>query len=484
METLTSTKATGLLVLLLVWTWCPTSRGVIPEHLVEDLPGQPAVKFRQYAGYIDVGEPNSKHLFYWFVEADHPRQASLPLAFWFNGGPGCSSVGDGLLTELGPFRVSSSGSLTVNRHSWNRAANVVFVESPVAVGFSYSSNGSDYASFGDGQTAADAYSFLVNWFKSYPEYSQNDMYIVGESYGGHYVPQLVQQVVQHQHPSSTDGNSMNLKGFAVGNGWSDAYYDNRGSIEYFHSHSLISDETFQALMENCDFAHEFPIDVPNTSALCNNATLVLYTVDLSGLNVYNIYGPSCNLPFYNVSAIQGRMNQKIPSYPASAAIDPCLDYVTPYLNNVAVKQALHVPTTIEWTECSNIVFNKYKVSDILSSMIPVYQQLLQSGLRIMVYSGDFDGRVPTTGTRAWISQLGLQVTKPWYPWVHGGPRESTTGGGQVSGYAQIYEKNFTFATVRAAGHLVPADQPKRSLALFRSFLKGEPLQAFVYPARP
>lgn len=47
-------------------------------------------------------------------------------------------------------------------------------------------------------------------------------------------------------------------------------------------------------------------------------------------------------------------------------------------------------------------------------------------------SGDFDGRVPTTGTRAWISQLGIQVKKPWYPWVHGGPRESNTGGGQVS----------------------------------------------------
>lgn len=56
---------------------------VIPEHLVTDLPGQPAVKFRQYAGYIDVG---NKHLFYWFVEADHPRASSLPITFWFNGG--------------------------------------------------------------------------------------------------------------------------------------------------------------------------------------------------------------------------------------------------------------------------------------------------------------------------------------------------------------------------------------------------------------
>jgi hypothetical protein len=35
-------------------------------------------------------------------------------------GPGCSSVGDGLLSELGPFRVSSSENLTLNPHSWNK----------------------------------------------------------------------------------------------------------------------------------------------------------------------------------------------------------------------------------------------------------------------------------------------------------------------------------------------------------------------------
>lgn len=46
-------------------------------------------------------------------------------------------------------------------------------------------------------------------------------------------------------------------------------------------------------------------------------------------------------------------------------------------------------------------------------------------------SGDFDGRVPTTGTREWINQLGLTIKKPWYPWVHTGSRESKTGGGQV-----------------------------------------------------
>jgi carboxypeptidase C (cathepsin A) len=32
--------------------------------------------------------------------------------------------------------------------------------------------------------ALDAYQFLVNWSKSYPEYNNNELYIIGESYGG------------------------------------------------------------------------------------------------------------------------------------------------------------------------------------------------------------------------------------------------------------------------------------------------------------
>jgi serine carboxypeptidase-like clade 2 len=32
--------------------------------------------------------------------------------------------------------------------------------------------------------AEDAYSFLVNWFKRFPQYKGRDFYISGESYAG------------------------------------------------------------------------------------------------------------------------------------------------------------------------------------------------------------------------------------------------------------------------------------------------------------
>ncbi|XLU27866.1 hypothetical protein S245_063932, partial [Arachis hypogaea] len=80
-----------------------------------------------------------------------------------NTGPGCSSVGYGATQEIGPFLVDSDGQgLKFNNLSWNQEANILFLESPVGVGFSYSNTSSDYDQLGDQKTANDAYTFLHN----------------------------------------------------------------------------------------------------------------------------------------------------------------------------------------------------------------------------------------------------------------------------------------------------------------------------------
>lgn len=55
------------------------------EDLVVNLPGQPFVKFRQYAGYVDVDVKKGRSLFYYFVEAEKDPDHK-PLTLWLNGG--------------------------------------------------------------------------------------------------------------------------------------------------------------------------------------------------------------------------------------------------------------------------------------------------------------------------------------------------------------------------------------------------------------
>jgi len=148
--------------------------------------------------------------------------ATDPLAFWTNGGPGCSGM-LGFFTEQGPFRPNSDMTLSFNNYAWNKVANMVFVEIPCGVGFSHSSVPKDYQT-GDAQTAQDNYELIQEFLVRFPEYTGNSLYISSESYGGHYLPTWAKHIVQQntilQKTNITENSYpkiLNFKGFAVGN---------------------------------------------------------------------------------------------------------------------------------------------------------------------------------------------------------------------------------------------------------------------------
>ncbi|CAH9080464.1 unnamed protein product [Cuscuta epithymum] len=189
-------------------------KGLREADKIVSLPGQPlGVEFDQYSGYVTVDPKAGRSLFYYFAES-HRNSSAKPLVLWLAGGPGCSSFGYGSFLQLGPFKVHSDGkTLYMNYYSWNKVANVLFLESPAGVGFSYSNTTSDYNTTGDKRTAEDTYTFLVNWFERFPQYKNRDFYLTGVSYGGRFVAQLAYTIVAHnQNPNQT---FINLKDIAI-----------------------------------------------------------------------------------------------------------------------------------------------------------------------------------------------------------------------------------------------------------------------------
>lgn len=56
---------------------------------------------------------------------------------WLNGGPGASSM-LGLLNGDGPCYIhADSNSIYLNEWSWNEYSNMLYIDQPVQVGFSY-----------------------------------------------------------------------------------------------------------------------------------------------------------------------------------------------------------------------------------------------------------------------------------------------------------------------------------------------------------
>ncbi|KAL0299861.1 UNVERIFIED_CONTAM: Serine carboxypeptidase-like 40, partial [Sesamum angustifolium] len=256
---------------------------------IERLPGQPLVRFQQYGGYVTVNRTAGRAFYYYFVEAHHSHH-SLPLLLWLNGGPGCSSLAFGAMEELGPFRVHSDGkTLYQNKYAWNHAANTLFLESPAGVGFSYSNTTTDVVTGGDKRTAIDNYTFLLHWLERFPEYKNRDFYISGESYSGHYVPQLAHTILHHNQEAGK--TIINLKGIIMGNALMNDETDMKGMYEYLASHAMISDETWKQILKYCDFSDK----ATQLSDECNEATDEA-DISTDGIDNYNIMHPCALIP--------------------------------------------------------------------------------------------------------------------------------------------------------------------------------------------
>eukprot|EP01018_Ginkgo_biloba_P035386 Gb_11699 [translate_table: standard] len=422
---------------------------------VKRLPGQPKVSFDQYAGYVTVNHDDGRALFYWLTEATK-ASSSKPLVLWLNGGPGCSSVAYGASEEIGPFRINKNASgLYMNKYSWNRLANLLFLESPAGVGFSYTNTSSNLKDSGDNRTAEDALIFLINWFARFPQYEHRDFYICGESYAGHYVPQLARKIYEYNKRNSK--SVINLKGFMVGNAVTDDYYDSVGTVRYWWTHSMISDETYRAISDNCNFTQK------DDSPSCDHYVNYAMNNEFGNIDQYSIYTPSCTQSGGNRTFVRFKKSM----LRLIAGYDPCTEnYAEKYYNRPDVQEALHANTTkipYKWTGCSNFLIRNW--NDTEFSILPIYKELMAAGLRIWVYSGDTDSVVPVTATRLSIGHLRLPIRIPWYPWYRNK---------QVGGWTEVYQ-GLTFATIRGAGHEVPLFQPKSAFQLFKSFLSGQSL---------
>ncbi|CAI9776176.1 unnamed protein product [Fraxinus pennsylvanica] len=444
------------------------------EHRVIKLPGQPPnPPVSQFSGHITVNEAHGRALFYWFFEALF-EPTKKPLLLWLNGGPGCSSIGYGAAVELGPLVVSKKGTgLDFNEHSWIKEANLLFLESPIGVGFSYSNTSADYTKLDDGFVAEDAYNFLVNWLKKFPQFKSHEFFISGESYAGHYVPQLAELVYVRNKKRKTYP-FINLKGFIVGNPETNDYYDYKGLLEYAWSHSVISDQEYNKARRDCNFYLE------NWSSKCNIAMSSVFN-RYNEIDIYNIYVPSCVLnetssTAYGITSGTEFSNDKAQNYGfrrmkrIPGGYDPCYStYAEAYFNRKDVQAALNVNTrgedaSVKWSVCSNSVFRTYNYT--VFSIFPIYKKLIKGGIRIWIYSGDADGRVPVIGSRYCVEALKLPLKTPWTSWYHNH---------QVAGRIVEYE-GLTFITVRGAGHLVPLNKPSEALTLIRSFLSGDNLR--------
>ncbi|KAJ1288440.1 hypothetical protein BS78_02G089000 [Paspalum vaginatum] len=449
--------------------------------VVTSLPGfDGPLPFHLETGYVEVDEHNGAELFYYFVESESESGAAkdAPFLFWLTGGDRCS-VFDGLAFEIGPIRFviepynGTLPRLQYNPNSWSKVSHILFVDSPVGAGFSYSREPNGY-DVGDISSAQHLHDFIVKWFNDHPKYHENPFYIGGDSYGGKIAPFLA-----HMVSEGIEAGKMtlpNLKGYLVGNPRTGDIIDFSSKVPYAHGIGIISDQLYETILGHCQ-GEDY---ITPSNALCAQALDTFYDL-ISEVQQAQILLNTCDFasPVPNInSRMHGADGRKIlreeirmgklKQPPARPPID-CISYGY-YLsyfwaNDRRTREALGIKkgTVDEWVRCHD---GDLPYAMDLESSIKYHHNLTSRGYPALVYSGDHDLLVPHLGTQAWVRSLNFSVVDDWRAWHLDG---------QSAGFTISYSNNMTYATVKGGGHTAPEYEPERCFALFSRWILNRAL---------
>eukprot|EP00930_Biecheleria_cincta_P095710 TRINITY_DN8764_c0_g1_i2.p1 TRINITY_DN8764_c0_g1~~TRINITY_DN8764_c0_g1_i2.p1 ORF type:complete len:539 (-),score=80.92 TRINITY_DN8764_c0_g1_i2:95-1624(-) len=470
--------------------------GAPAQDLVAELPGwdRPLLS-KTYAGYISAGEEDGykMHEHYLFFESEGNPETD-PLVMWTNGGPGASSF-FGSFVELGPYYLSGKSlrtdayhatgvpTLFENHYRWTKLGSLLIRNLPPPIGFSYcdpvgpAGDGYSCGSWNDTKTAKHSVEFMKNWLSAFSEYKGRDLYLVGESYAGIYVPMLAREILQEQGSDL----AAQLKGFAVGDGCiggaaGGGCVPNRGpffTVEFFHGHGQFSDKTYAKIQRSCSH-HELVNGV--SSASCK-AALDLMDEEKGYSFAYNLYDECYDF------ALSGAMkwheqrswwgppraqSRASPTEEQSWHMDgsPCggTAALAQWVNAPTVKQALHVAKEAYFCtgdDCVGFTYNRTEPSLVLW-----YKEVVeQNRLRILIFNGDSDPALNSLYAQNWTSAVGIPELESWRPWTRDGSK-------RMGGYVTRYNNNFDFLTIRGSGHMVPEYKPEAAFVMLKAFLSN------------
>ncbi|KAJ1288439.1 hypothetical protein BS78_02G088900 [Paspalum vaginatum] len=452
--------------------------------VVSSLPGfDGPLPFHLETGYVEVDERNGAELFYYFVESESANKDDAPFLLWLTGGYRCT-VFSGLAYEIGPVSFvvepydGTLPRLRYNTNSWTKESHILFVDSPVGAGFSFSRESRGYE-VGDVSASTQLHQFLNKWFDDHPKYLANPFYIGGDSYAGKIAPFLAQMISEGVEAGMK--SAPDLKGYLVGNPMTGEAIDYSSRVPYAHGFAIISDQLYETILGHCQGE-----DYTNPANLLCAQALDIFNSLTNEVQMSHVLMDTCVFasPATNVDSFSsidagsdgrkilreeitgaGRLNHPPPRPPFGCfTYRYYLSYF--WANDLRTRDALGIKegTVDEWVRCHDDGELPYE-SDLESS-IKYHWNLTSRGYRALVYSGDHDLVVPHLGTQAWVRSLNFSIVDDWRAWHLDG---------QSAGFTISYSNNMTFATIKGGGHTAPEFEPERCFAMFSRWIVNRPL---------
>ncbi|KAL8723286.1 MAG: hypothetical protein Q9225_000408 [Loekoesia sp. 1 TL-2023] len=439
---------------------------------------------KSYSGYVDVAL--DQHIFFWFFEARNEDPSAAPLTTWINGGPGSSSM-IGLFQELGPCGVDSDGNVYNNPYSWSNASNMLFIDQPTQVGFSYSipvpayvdpnsdniitlpsDSCPDYAALTDScgtysypnetltvnsTDAAAPYFYLTlqGFMGAFPQYSRDTYNFATESYGGHYGP-VFNEYIETQNALDIPGtHKIHLNSVLIGNGW----FDPLIQYQSYYNFTVYPGNTYNYSPYNST------VQAQVYNSLYGKGNCVDQTKDCYARGVDEICAAADSFCAKLVEAVYDNVLNRDEYDLRELSPDPFpYEFYVDYLNTPKVQAA--IGAYVNFSESSNTVgaaFGATGDDDRREGTVEDVLKLLQQNVTVMLYFGDADYNCNWLGGEVVANEVG----QPGFDTA--GYTDIKTSDNITHGQVKQSDA-FSFVRIYESGHEVPFYQPLFSLEIF------------------
>lgn len=287
------------------------------------------------------------------------------------------------------------------------------------------------------------------------------MYIAGESYAGQYIPHIARAIVERNKNIQRNQQHWPIKGLLIGNGWISPRDQYPANLQYAYAEGIVKEGTaianeLDGIEKSCDEQLNAPgagdlVDIRQCESILNKLLDLTRTSDDQCINVYDI---------------------RLKDATCGNAWPPDLDQMTDYLRRADVGAALNLDNgkANGWTECNNQVTANFRMGHNGVPSIQLLPGLIESGVKVLLFSGDRDLICNHLGTESlihnmkWSGGTGFE-TKPGV-WA---PRRGWTFEGEAAGYYQ-QARNLTYVLFYNASHMVPYDFPRRTRDMVDRFI--------------
>lgn len=369
----------------------------------------------------------------------------VPVLLWLQGGPGASSL-YALFTENGPLRIEKDLSVVLRNYTWNKEYAVLYIDNPVGTGFSFTDNDQGYAK-DEVDVGRDLYEALTQFFALFNEYHGNPFFVTGESYAGKYVPAIAHKIYTMGKDAVSAG--INLQGLSIGDGLCDpAHMFKYG--EYLYQIGLLDERQRNHFQDEESKAREY---------IATKQYFKAFQIFDSLLNGDLITYPSY---FKNVTGLNFYFNFLLDNEPEDQT------YYDGFLALNSTRQAIHVGSL---PYNSGEIVEKHLMNDVMNTVKPWVEDLLNAGYRTLIYSGQLDIIVAAPLTESFLLSLNWAGSNKYYD----APRviyKVTPNDDRVAGYVRQVD-NLYQVIIRSAGHMVPYDQPRVAYDMITRFVNNQ-----------